>query len=455
MQIGPDKVVLSSFRPIPLNRDPLLDKTLDSAHLSPSLRETVVDTLHSGAEHATSLELRAAVEARSGQSLEEVSERHPNFFPALLAAERAHPPLRGPAITRAELARAGELTFETRDGQVFALIATSLSELLAGNPRAAQMADDYAAQDIPLKLTVPMGQASCDSLPESAQRALVAWRLANLDQTTVFLHGFQSNKEIWDATTPAWLGPNSFGVALDGFGSDGSARTDGSAPYTPRQYAFQVFECLDALGFLSQGSLKVVGHSMGGAAAGELAVALDKAGHAGPASFHLLAPACSPDSTPFFQPHRDLVNGVLVGCLWVPLGAWDLTAPLIQWTDESLPALSRLVVDHSLGLKDAPEEVREHNAGYYRRSDRPGNFARRDRACEAMHGMLKQKGIDPAELHQASQRFSIQVVNFGADRLVDPQAVSKLAVGNVDYLHLPGANHNANFDPATLKRILV
>lgn len=390
-----------------------------------------------------------------------LAQKHPNFFPSLLANARQYPPLslKGKVAFDYGSVPAKDIRFLTREGQVLAEVQTSLAQLLDNNARSRRLAEDYASDDIPLKLTVPVGEGSASSyqkLPLAAKRQMLKQATQAAPKMTALIHGFQSNKEIWDSTGSQWAEPGALLIALDGFGGDGSARTDASVPYTPKQYGFQMLEALDALGLLGSKDLKVVGHSMGGAATGEMALALDKAGYQGSANFVMLAPACFPDHMPIFGNHKtavDVMNAVLLGGIYVPLGAWDLTAPVVRWTDENLPGITRMVVDHGLGLKDSPKEVREHNASYHRTSDPQRNQVKRDRSLEAMMGLATQKGIAPEELGQAAEKFGIYVASFGQDRLVSPQALHRLKAPNVGFLELPLASHNGCFAPTVAERL--
>lgn len=424
----------------------------------------VVGSVESGqVEFRDSRQFRQAVQKHLGEetSAKATAQKHPNFFPSLLANARPYPPLKctGRVAFDFQQVPAKDIHFASRQGRVYAEVTTSLNQLLGDTPRTRQIAEDYASDDISLKLTIPLGDGPASgyqSMPVAAKRQLLKNGLKAAPQLTTFVHGFQSTKEIWDSSAAQWTDPKSVAIAFDGFGGDGQARSDGSSPYTPKQYGFQVLEALDALGLLGGKELKVVGHSMGGGASAEMAVALDKAGYTGEANFVLMAPACSADHMPVFQAHRDLmdvVNAVLIGGIYVPLGAWDLTAPAVQWTDEKFPLISKLVVDYGLGLKDSPEHIRDHNAGYYRSGDAHSNRVRRQRSLEAMMGMATQKGIDAKELRQAGKRFGIFVANFATDRLVDPQSVSRLKGKGIGYLEVGGASHNAGFSPDQAQRL--
>jgi pimeloyl-ACP methyl ester carboxylesterase len=394
-------------------------------------------------------------------AVDQLAEKHPNFFPSLLANARQHPPLalKGKVAFDFSEVAARRIEFFSKDGRVVAEVSSSVGELLGKNARTDRLAQDYASDDIPLKLTVPLGDGTASSyqkLPAAAKRQMLKQATQAAPTVTTLVHGFQSNKEIWDSTGAQWADPDSLTIAFDGFGGDGSARTDASAPYTPKQYGFQVLEALDALGLLGAKDLKVVGHSMGGAATGEMAVALDKAGYSGKADFVMLAPACSPDHMPLFGTHKtamDVVNAVLLGGIYVPMGAWQVTAPLVRWTDENFPVLSKMMVDHGLGLKDSPPDVREHNAGYHRTADPAKNKIRRERSLEAMMGMATQKGIDPKELRQAARKFGVYVASFGHDRLVSPEALHRLKGKGVGFIELPSASHNGCFAPEIAQRL--
>ena len=394
--------------------------------------------------------------------VKELGRKHPNFFPSLLANARQHPPLemKGKVAFDYGDVAAKDIDFVTRDGQVFAVVNSSLGGLLGKTSRVKRLAEDYASDDVKLKLTIPLGDGAVSNyktLPLAAKRQMLKQATQAAPKLTALVHGFQSNKEIWDGTAHQWTDQEALSIAFDGFGGDGSARTDASAPYTPKQYGFQILETLDALGLLGGKQIKVVGHSMGGAATGEMALALDKAGFQGQADFLMLAPACSPDHMPLFGAHKtavDVMNAVLIGGIYVPLGALELTAPLVRWTDETFPIISKMLVDHGLALKDSPEEVREHNAGYHRTPDAKKNTIRRQRSLEAMMGMATQKGIDPKELRHAASKFGVFVASFGQDRLVSPEALRRLKGKGAGFLGLPAASHNGCFAPEVADRLV-
>jgi pimeloyl-ACP methyl ester carboxylesterase len=456
----PDSAVISGRKPesssatLRLTQGILEQSGLDRKAVQEALAST---------SFSSSQELRSSVQDLLGgrEATESLAASRPNFFPSLLAAGRSHPPLKMKGRLQFDFTSVPvkNIHFHERDGRVVAQVNSSLNQLLGEGDTTRRIAEDYASDDVTLKLTIPVGSgkpADYRALPAEAKKELLKKGLQAAPSLTVMLHGFQSNKEIWDSTADQWTDSQSVGIALDGFGGNGMARSDASSPYTPKQYAFQMLESLDALGLLGGKPLQVVGHSMGGAATAEMAVALDKAQYPGEANFVLMAPACSPDHMPIFQSHRDLVdvvNAVFIGGMYVPLGAWNVTAPLIQWTDEKFPLLSKLVVDYGLGLRDAPEHIRNHNASYYRTPDAQNNRVRRDRSMEAMMGMAAQKGVDPRELRRAGKRFGIFAVNFGQDRLVDPTSVARLRGKGVGYLEIPSGSHNACFDPGQAERI--
>lgn len=396
------------------------------------------------------------------KAVEALARKHPNFFPSLLAGSRDFPPLelKGKLSWSLDEVSDRKIRYLERDGRVYAEVTTSLNQLLGEkSPRARRLAEDYASDDIGLKLSIPMGQGRPEDfrgLPVKARRQLLHQALQATRSTTTLVHGFQSSKEIWDGTGMSWADPDSLLVAMDGFGAAGTARSDASAPFTPKQYGFQVLEALDALGLLGGKPVKVVGHSMGGAATGEMAVALDRMGYRGKADFVLMAPACSADHLPIFAGHKsatDLLNTIVIGGIYLPLGAWSLTAPLVKWTDESFPLMAKMMVDHGLGLKDCPPEVREHNASFYRTGAVSKRGRRRARAMEAMMGMASQEGLDPKALQRAARSFGVYVANFGADRLVSPEAVRRLKKPGVGYIEVSESSHNGCFNPEVAARL--
>ncbi|MFN8613044.1 MAG: alpha/beta hydrolase [Vulcanimicrobiota bacterium] len=438
----------------------LFRRNLKQSGLSDQQKQALHSLLSSQAFHSCA-ELSAALKEQLGPEVAARLASSPNRLPCLLAESRQVPPLKFGRRLNFDCSglKNEQISFDDRTGQVQATVVTSLNQLLGTRGRAAQIAEDYASADIPLKLTIPLGNGQAGQfrkLPLVAKRQLLNTGLRAAPGVTCLVHGFQSTKEIWDSTQKSWIQPGFVGLACDGFGSGGEAKSDGSAPYTPKQYAFQMLETLDALGLLGAKQLHVVGHSMGGAAAGEMAVALDKAGYDGQARFLLMAPACSPDHLPAFQGHRDLVdvvNAVLIGGIYVPMGALQWSAPLVDWTDRQFPGLSRWMVDHGLGLKDSPEHIRDHNASYYRVDSPDASRNRRCRSFEAMMGLATQSGLQPGELRRAGKKFGIFTAHFGADRLVSPEAIKKLKGEGIGSLTMGTASHNACFDPRVAERI--
>lgn len=447
--------------------DPLVSTTLHNSNLPALAQEAVLNVREQGGTFESSADYRAAVQAEVDRlalealpstprpDLDELAAESPNLFPALLAEARDVPHLEGGPLAL-ELDGADDIRYETHDGQVYGVVNTSLNSVVPDEARRAQIAEDYAASDQAMTLRIPVDR-SLEDLPLEQQQELLEQAIEENPRVTAFVHGFQSTKAIWDSTAYDWLerdGP-SVGIAFDGYGTDGSALSDGSIPYTPKQYGFQLLEGLDAMGVLANKDLTVVGQSMGGAAAGEMAVALDRADHQGRADFFMLAPAATPDSTPFFE---EGLNGLVVGDIYVPAGSSDLLGGVVQWVDEKVPALSRLVIDSPwfLDLGDSAPEIRDQFANYYRELDPSGNAARRDRANENMLGMLNQDGLDAEALNQAAARdnFNVTLVSFGDDRLVDPAEVQSLDGDAIDAIAFETGNHNALFDEPVLEQIL-
>ena len=395
---------------------------------------------------------RRQLQQRSGEPLPDTEG---NLYPSLLAEARRSPPLRGGSLTLARVP-AERITYHPG----YALIDTSLSELCNDSQRSRQIAADYAAEELTFRLRVPV-DPTLETRPLEEQRTSLQQAIEQNPRVTGFVHGFQSTAAIWDSTAQRWMEHGdgaSVGIAFDGYGTDGSAVGDGSAPYTPKQYGFQILEGLDALGLLQKPQLDLVGHSMGGAAVGQMAVAMQETGLKNEARFFMLAPAATPDSTPFFDPCRDPINGTVIGKIYVPAGSSELLGPVVQWIDEKAPFLSRMVVDSPLflDLGDSDAEIREGFSGYYRALDKEGNAARRDRAHENMRGMLLQDGLTADQLEQVGSQpnFEVHLVSFGEDRLVDPDEVARLDSDDTEYHAFAEGSHTALFSDPTLNQIL-
>jgi pimeloyl-ACP methyl ester carboxylesterase len=94
----------------------------------------------------------------------------------------------------------------------------------------------------------------------------------------VFLHGFQSDRRVWQTDMQRWmdLSPQpTIGIAFAGMGSEGDFLGSGDSPLTAKQYAFHTMEALDALGLYGK-DLALYGHSMGGASVLQMGLATDR-----------------------------------------------------------------------------------------------------------------------------------------------------------------------------------
>jgi hypothetical protein len=256
---------------------------------------------------------REIVRLSSGVTMNELNElaaSDANALPAILNAVRPYPEIdfnRDLAI-RFSGDGSGAPTFDSMrydDGVV--VVETSLDRLL-GATATADLDASYAVSDIPmtLRIPVPTSAASLDwSHPSADALGVLDGQMASIGEVSLFLHGYQSTREVWDGEMQAWMdraeGPV-IGIAMAGMGSEGHFLGSGEAMMTPRQYAFHTMEALDRLGLYGK-DLDVVGHSMGGHGALQMGLATERLVAAGAerpdVRYVLLEPAPAGDSVPF------------------------------------------------------------------------------------------------------------------------------------------------------------
>ncbi len=356
------------------------------------------------------------------------TKRDANFLPSLLNSVSPYPDLKFNEPLRLRLDRFEAPVFRSvetsGEPRVQAEVKTSLASLVGGDPAFAAFRETYATTDVPLTIRV--------NLPERAPHTVGEVNRALESAPTVnwFMHGYQSNRTVWEPELARWddlVDGDSISIAVGGMGAEGHFAGTGASPLTPKQYAFQMLSAMDLLGLGGKQKVNVIGHSMGGAAAYEMGRALADRVAAGlpgeppPMSFVLLAPALAPDSVSFL--HHPFYGSLIrlenrVGSQ-APATLMDLVGKT------GVPAA---VVD-SL-LPGAPRSIREIHAGF-------NDFAQLRATAQ---GLLSQPNPDPLEVQAFLERFPTLVVAAGDDRLVDPRVVQRV-FGQENVLLLEGRNH--------------
>jgi pimeloyl-ACP methyl ester carboxylesterase len=358
------------------------------------------------------------------------TKRDPNLLPALLNNLSPYPEMRFPSSSqlRIDPARFDAPVFrtvETSGGpRVQAEVKTSLSTLLGSDPAFTAFRETYATTDVPLTIRV--------NLPQGAPRTVAEVNKALESAPTVnwFMHGYQSNRAVWEPELARWdelVQGDSVSIAAGGMGAEGHFAGTGASAFTPKQYAFQTLSAMDLLGLGRRQKVNVIGHSMGGAAAYEMGRALASRaaarlpGEPPPMSFVLIAPALAPDSVSFL--HHPFYGSLIRVNNRVGSQAPPALMELVRKT--GVPAA---IVD-SL-LPGAPEPLRRIHAGF-------NDFSQLRATAQ---GLLSQPHPDPVEVRDFLDRFPTLIVAAGDDRLVDPRVVQRI-FGPENVLLLEGRNH--------------
>ena len=381
--------------------------------------------------------------------LDELAARDANALPAILNAVRPYPEIdfNGDLAIRFSGDGSGTPTFDSMryDGGVV-VVETSLDRLL-GATATADLDATYAVSDIPmtLRIPVPTSAASLDwSHPSADALGVLDGQMASIGEVSLFLHGYQSTREVWDGEMQAWMdraqGPV-IGIAMAGMGSEGHFLGSGDSMLTPRQYAFHTMEALDRLGLYGK-DLDVVGHSMGGAAALQMGLATERLVAGGAEKpdvrYVLLEPAPAGDSVPFLT-STPLISAAISLQNWA--GVTDIFGIGLEglaYAGNS--ALGGPIVDRLLPL--APDAIKDVHKGF-------AEGAGFEQLRATASGLTGQPEADPSEIRAFLARNPVLVVAGDSDTIVATPVVQGIfGSGNVLVLH---GDHYAHVeDPAVL-----
>jgi pimeloyl-ACP methyl ester carboxylesterase len=321
-----------------------------------------------------------------------------------------------------------------------AVVDTSLSRLLRDPVEQARIAETYGVADLPMTIRIPLpnGAPTDWSNPTTDDFALLNQQLRDIGSAAVFLHGFQSDRRVWQTDMQRWmdLSPQpTIGIAVAGMGSEGGFLGSGDSPLTAKQYAFQTMEALDALGLYGK-DLVLYGHSMGGAAVLQMGLATDRMVAAGadrPAvDYVLLEPAPSGDSVPFLTGGFPSVSTLINAQTDVGAAGWlgNIASQITNWLG------SGVVVNHL--IPGAPGYIQDVHEGFAR----SGGF---DQLKATAQGLVLQAEPDPAEVRAFLAGNHVLVVAGAQDRIVSTAAVQGIFDGHVyevpgnHYAHLPSS----------------
>jgi pimeloyl-ACP methyl ester carboxylesterase len=376
--------------------------------------------------------------------LDELAAADGNALPAVLNLVQTHPP----AVTFSEElnlsilpgGRGVPATYEslTYDPATHSVVVdTSVNRFIRGNDRSPELGVNYGIADMPMTVRIPLPEgAPIDwDHPTPEQLALLNRQIQEIGSTSVFLHGYQSDRRVWETDMQRWmeLSPEpTIGIAFGGMGSEGDFLGSGAAPLTPRQYAFSTMEALDSLGLYGR-ELNLYGHSMGGAALLQMGLATDEMVAAGATrpdvNYVLLQPAPSGDSVPFLTERwtRGLI--AFTNHLGSQSPAGNFAASLLNG------AGAWFIVGHDL-IPGAPGYIHEVHQGFAGGAGFPQLMA-------TAGGLMFQGEPDPAAVRAFMERNHVLVVAGSQDRIVSTEAVRGIFDGQVfevagnHYAHLP------------------
>jgi hypothetical protein len=392
--------------------------------------------------------LRADLQKLSGgaigaAALDELAARDANALPALLNLVQDRPPdvtfdaalkLSLLAGGRGVAATYASISYDPLANVV--VVDTTLNRLLRDPGEQARIAGTYGVADLPMTIRVPLpaGAPTDWSNPTTEDLALLNQQIREIDSASVFLHGFQSDRRVWQTDMQRWMDLSAqptIGIAFAGMGSEGGFLGSGDSPLTAKQYAFHTMEALDALGLYGK-DLALYGHSMGGAAVLQMGLATDRMVAAGadrpPVDYVLLQPAPSGDSVPFLT--EGLVADAINLQTNVGAAGWlgNAVSQLTNWLG------SGVVVNHL--IPGAPEYIQDVHETFAR----SGGF---DQLKATAQGLVLQAEPDPAEVRAFLASNHVLVVAGAEDRIVSTAAVQGIFDGHVyevpgnHYAHLP------------------
>jgi len=374
--------------------------------------------------------------------LDELAIADANALPALLNLVQHHPPEVGfdGALNLSIVAASGGVpaTYESLTYDPLAnvvVVDTSLNHFV-DDAEAARLSETYGVGDVPMTIRIPLpaGAPTDWSNPDSEQITLLNEQIETIGQTSVFLHGFQSDRRVWESDMQRWMDLSAeptIGIAMAGMGSEGDFLGSGASPLTAKQYAFHTMEALDALGLYGK-ELNLYGHSMGGAAVLQVGLATDRMVGAGAdrpdVNYVLLEPAPTGDSVPFLT--EGFLSGVINAQTNAGAAGWlgNIGAQVTNWVG------SGVVLDHL--IPGAPEYIQDVHEGF----PTSGGF---DQLKATGQGLVLQAEPDPAEVQAFLAGNHVLVVAGSQDRIVSTEAVQGLFDGQVfevpgnHYAHLP------------------
>jgi hypothetical protein len=327
------------------------------------------------------------------------------------------------------------------------VVETSLNRFL---PTAAEqdLAETYGVADVPMTLRIPLTDALAadpsldwtrldgETSPTTAQLQALNGRLRDVDQASVFLHGYQSDRGVWTHDMQDFMdmsGPDTLGIALAGMGSEGGFLGSGASPLTPRQYAFHTMSALDALGLYGK-DLTILGHSMGGAAAMEMGLATERMVAQGlserpEVSYVLLEPAPSGDSVPFLTSYGLGGSWILGESNWIKIQ---------NATGIGVDFLERDIVRDL--MPGAPDYIQRVHTSF---TDEAG-FAQLGATAG---GLVHQSEPDPQQLDALFTHNRVLVIGGTQDRIVSTEVLKQI-FGEGRVFEVPG-NHYAHL-PSTI-----
>jgi len=393
-------------------------------------------------------DLRADLQQLSGgtisaATLDDLAARDANALPALLNLVQDRPPAvtfnQALSLDIQPAGAGGAATYTSMTYDPLAnvvVVDTSLNLLLRDPAEQARIAETYGVADLPMTIRIPLpkGAPTDWSNPTTEDFTLLNQQVREIGSSSVFLHGFQSDRRVWQTDMQRWmdLSPQpTIGIAVAGMGSEGDFLGSGDSPLTAKQYAFHTMEALDALGLYGK-DLGLYGHSMGGAAVLQLGLATDRMVAAGATrprvDYVLLQPAPSGDSVPF------LTEGLVSTAINVQtdIGAAGWLGNAVSQLTNRLG--SGVVVNHL--IPGAPEYIQNVHEGFAS----SGGF---DQLKAAAQGLVLQAEPDPAEVRAFLASNHVLVVAGAQDRIVSTAAVQGIFDGHVyevpgnHYAHLP------------------
>jgi pimeloyl-ACP methyl ester carboxylesterase len=380
--------------------------------------------------------------------LDEIAARDANALPSVLNAVRPYPDIEFNRDLNIRFSGGGPAAppFDSmRYDAGVVVVETSLDRLL-GAEATSDLDADYAVSDIPMTLRVPVpaSAASLDwSRPSPEALSLLDGQVASIGEVALFLHGYQSTREVWEGEMQAWMdraqGPV-IGIAMAGMGSEGHFLGSGDSMLTPRQYAFHTMEALDRLGLYGK-DLDVVGHSMGGAAALQMGLATERLVAEGASRpdvrYALLEPAPAGDSVPF------LTSTPFISAA-ISLQNWAGTTRILGLDLEGLAyggnsLLGGHIVDTLLPL--APDTIKD----VHKRFAEGAGF---EQLRATARGLTGQPETDPLEIRDFLTRNPVLVVAGDGDTIVATPVVEGL-FGSANVLVAHG-DHYAHVEDLTV-----